>query len=271
MKKGVKNILVFGIVLLFIIGGMVFVKFDFLGGLNARVIGGFDDEGMGGPSAEQQECLKNCVVEEGKEESVCMAECGTNPKPEPSEKGEVCMQECVSRGCEEHDFQCQLKNKEFCEDECGMKGDAPDEDEMSEAQKCISDCVAQEDETVICGNSKEGETGNALCQRCADECVYLYAGPCLNDEQITEKEEACKTCEHCYGKPVEGPSGQGWDCIVDVKCSDASAEFGDDAGEGPGIGQEGFVAKVGEGVGNVIEGIGDFFKGLFGGGGESDE
>jgi len=91
----------------------------------------------------------------------------------------------------------------------------------------------------------------------------LYEGPCLNDEQLTEKEKECETCEHCYGSPVEGPSGQGWDCIVDVKCEDASAEFGDDAGEGPDSFEEG---HEGPGIiGKVFEGVGNFFKGLFGG------
>jgi len=263
MERGAKNLVVFGIVLLLIAGGMVFVKFDFLGGLNARVVGGFEEEGMGGPSAESQECMKNCYQVEEKGEDVCMTECGVAPKPKPSGEGEACMQECVDKFCEVGpDYSsCMNSNKEECEEECDMKGDAPDESEMDEEQRCISNCVAAVDETVICGNSKAGETGNALCQKCADECIHLYAGPCLNDEQITEKEEACKTCEHCYGGIIEGPSGQGWDCIVDVECADASAEFGDDAGTGDASFEEG---HEGPGiVAGIVEGIGDFFKGFF--------
>jgi hypothetical protein len=174
------------------------------------------------------------------------------------------MQQCVIRGCDKFDFACQQRNKESCEDECGMKGDAPDEGEMSAEQLCISECVSATDPEMICGNSQEGEIGGALCQQCADSCVHLYEGPCLDDEQLTEKENDCKTCEHCYGEPVTGPSGQGWDCIVDVECQDASGEFGDEPGEGPGIGQEGFVAKV-------TGAIGDFFKGIFGGGSEEEQ
>jgi hypothetical protein len=81
------------------------------------------------------------------------------------------------------------------------------------------------------------------------------------------KRKECETCEHCYGSPVEGPSGQGWDCIIDIECKDASSEFGDEAGSGPGIGQEGYVAPniVAEAVNGVIK----FFKGLFGGEEES--
>ena len=152
---------------------------------------------------------------------------------EPEDEDEACMQECIVKDCSLSELECQKINKEKCEEECDMLGDAPDPADMSEEERCIFECVYEADPEVICGNSKEGETGNALCQRCADECVHLYAGPCLNDEEITEKEIACKTCEHCYGEPVMGDSGEGYECIVDIKCADASAEWGDDPGTGP--------------------------------------
>ncbi len=228
-----------------------------------QLTGNVINEGFGGPSVEESECLHQCVVSEKNSEEMCMNRCGVEPKPEAADEGEGCMQECIIIGCSEYDIECQNNNLEKCEEKCEMRGDAPDESEMSEEQLCISNCVAKEDPSAICGNSQEGETGNAVCQRCAGECAYLYEGPCLNDEEITAKEAECQTCEHCYGEIIEGPSGQGWDCIIDVVCADASSEFGDDAGTGPGIGQEGFIAKTGETIGNVFEGIGNFFSGIF--------
>ena len=246
-----------------------------------------ENEGYQGPSAEDMECMIQCTTQEcdvddmdcrmAKSEE-CGKQCGVETeRPEPADESEVCMQECISKGCDEFDVACKQKNVESCEEECNMMGDTPNESEMSEEQLCISKCVVAEDPSVICGNSQEGETGGALCQRCATECVHLYEGPCLNDEQLTEKENVCiSMCEHCYGEPIEGPSGQGWNCIIDVECKDASSEFGDEPGEGPGIGQEGYVANSEETLEtslneetviteNIFEEIGNFFKGLFGG------
>ena len=82
-------------------------------------------------------------------------------------------------------------------------------------------------------------------------------------------------CEHCYAEPVMGQSGEGWDCVVDVACKDATSEFGDDAGSGPGIGQEEYVplfeeenntaeeSGFFEKIGGVISSIGNFFSKLF--------
>jgi len=226
--------------------------------ITGNVVGG----GFGGPSVEDSECLRQCVVVENNSEDICMTRCGVEPQPQSGEEGESCMQECIVVGCDERDIECQNNNVENCEEECGMKGDAPDESEMSEEQLCISNCVAKEDPAMICGNSKEGETGGALCQKCSKECEYLYSGPCLNDEEITVKEKECETCEHCYGEPVEGPSGQGWGCIIDIACGDSSDEFGDESGEGPGIGQEGYVAP--NFVAGAVSGVIKFFKGIFG-------
>jgi hypothetical protein len=241
------------------------------------------DPGRGGPdvSESQMKCMEECTTRSCDvgdmdcrmgSSGACGKECSVDVSgpPEPADEGEACMQKCVSKDCGQFDMGCQNSKMDVCEVECDMKGDAPDESEMDAEQICISNCVAAEDPEVICGNSKEGETGNSLCQKCASECVHLYEGPCLNDEQLTEKEKECETCEHCYGSPIEGPSGQGWDCIVDVKCADASSEFGDEAGTGPGIGQEGYVNQEQNVVEKVFSGIGNFFKGLFGGG-ETDE
>jgi len=230
-----------------------------------------------GPTQAQISCMETCsgctygdatCMEQ--HSARCGAECSvdTSGPPKPNDEGEACMQKCILVGCGEYEFNCQNSKMDACEDECRMKGDAPTESEMSAEQLCITNCVALVDQKIICGNSKEGETGNEVCQKCANECVHLYEGPCLNDEQLSEKERACETCEHCYGEPVMGPSGEGWDCIVDVECADASGEFGDEPGTGPGIGQEGYVAPnvVAGAVDNVIK----FFKGLFGGGNEKE-
>ncbi len=275
MKKGI-----IGSAIILILFVMIFILAFYLiknSNLTGSAIQQIPDEHNIGPSIEEQTCMQDCVSvgcqPEDKECMVansekCGQECGvdTSGPPTPTDKGEACMQECVVKGCEEFDFQCQRENKENCEGECDMKGDAPDESEMNEEQLCITHCVAAEDSSVICGNSKEGETGNALCQRCAQECVHLYAGPCLNDEQIGEKEKECETCEHCYGEPVMEASGEGWDCIVDVECKDASSEWGDEPGKGPGIGQEGYVAP--NPVAKAVDGIIKFFKGIFSENGE---
>ncbi len=231
-----------------------------------------------GPSAEDIACLESCIgvgCGSGDEECMfansakCEQECGVEPAPESADEGEACMQECVSQGCDEYDFDCQSSNMGRCEKECGMVGEP---EAQGEEEQCIRDCINKIDPTISCSSGTfegEGETGNEVCQKCAKSCEHLYSGPCLSDEEWTEKENVCYAqCEHCYGEPVEGPSGQGWDCTIDIKCVDASAEFGDDAGsgddsfekghEGPGI-----IVSVGEVVGNVFEGIGNFFKGLF--------
>lgn len=237
---------------------------------------GFKDgseEKMTGPSSGEIDCMKKCVsIRCLADDMECMKlnseKCGKGcgvetSRPEPKNQGEECMQKCVSVDCEEFNFECERKNKAKCEDECNMKRDAPDESEMDKEQKCITECVAKVDSNIRCGNSKEGETGNSVCQKCADDCVIYYEGPCLNDEQIREKEKECQTCEHCYGESIMGASGEGWDCIVDVECKDASSEFGDEPGEGPGIGQEGFIAKVEGTIGNTISNVVGFFKEMF--------
>ena len=139
-----------------------------------------------------------------------------------------------------------------------MLGDKPDESTMSEEQKCITKCVESIDPGLRCGASQQGETGGEVCQMCANQCVHLYAGPCLDEEKLEAKKKSCETCEHCYGEPKMGPSGEGWDCITDVECKDATSEFGDDAGTRPGI-----AKTVGNAIGNAFDKIGNFFSNLF--------
>ena len=258
MKKGVLITIIMISILILLLS--LFIGFKITG----RVV-----EHSIGPSASEQACMSNCMncVSPGinctGNQEQCMTQCNAQ-KPE-STKETSCMETCVLVGCSEFDFSCQGKNKDKCEKDCNMQGDKPDESTMSAEQVCITNCVEKVDENLRCGNSQEGETGNEICQRCAASCVHLYEGPCLDDEKLKEKEKECETCEHCYGEPVMGDSGEGWECITNVECKDASSEFGDMPGEGPGIGQEGFVAKVGDTVGNVVEAIGNFFRGLFGG------
>ncbi len=154
-----------------------------------------------------------------------------------------------------------MKNNAICSE---IK---PDESEMSAEQLCITNCVAETDSNIRCGNSQTGETGGEVCQKCAQECVHLYEGPCLDDEKLKTKQKECETCENCYGEPVMGDSGEGWECITDVECKDASSEFGDNPGKGAGIGQEGYVAP--NFVAGAVDGVIKFFKDLFSGGEES--
>jgi len=260
MKKG---LIVFIVIVVLVLFGVIFIN-------NFNITGNVAGSEFAGNSGEEQTCMQSCVevgCESGDMECMignqaeCMNQCNVQEAIGLS-GGEKCVQDCIDKVCVQGPeyLLCMEPEKDKCDEECDMKGDAPDESEMGAEELCISRCVAKEDESVICGNSKEGETGNALCQRCASECVHLYEGPCLNDEQLSEKEKVCESCEHCYGEPVEGASGQGWDCIINIECKDASNEFGDDAGEGPGIGEEGYVNKESFG-----EKIGGFFKGLFGG------
>ncbi len=264
-KKINKNLILF-IILILLIVVFCFGFFRFTG----KVVSDSNEQHTIGPSVAEQACMSSCMkctspgVDCTGDSAMCMAKCNVQ-KSEATEETS-CMEKCVLVRCDEFDFACQGQNQEKCEKECNMLGDKPDESTISAEQLCITNCVKAESPGTRCGASQTGETGNELCQRCAASCVHLYAGPCLDDTKLKTKQKECETCEHCYGEPLMGASGEGWDCIVDVKCSDASSEFGDEPGTGPGIGQEGFVVNVGNAIGNVFETIGNFFKGIFGGG-----
>jgi len=228
--------------------------------ITGGVIGNSED-GFGGPSVEDSDCLYKCVVTEGKEESVCMIECGV--EPEPANEGEVCMQKCIVRGCEDkYDIKCQNGNIFSCENECGM---IEEPEAQNEAEQCIRDCINEIDPNIECSHGTfegEGETGNGDCQKCAKSCEYLYAGPCLTDELWVEIEDACMVQgEYMEAVPVMGDSGQGYECTIYLECFDRSDEVGDNPGTGLGIV---------EAVGDIMGKIGDFFKGFFGGGGDED-
>ncbi len=285
MKKGVRKEYIIGfLILLLAFVPLIVVQNNKMtgkavGGPPESVSGG-GDEGFQGPSDSEMACMVKCTTREcdisdmdcrvahGTE---CGLECGVETEaPKPANEDEECMQQCITRGCDdEYDFNCQRANVVSCENKCFEK--APDESEMSEEQLCISQCVSEEDPSVICGSGTfegEGETGNALCQRCANECVHLYAGPCLTDELWREKEDACMaTGEHMEAAPLRGDSGEGYECTVDIECIDRSSEWGDEPGEGPGIGQEGYVAP--NAIAGAIDGVVKFFKGIFGGGEET--
>ncbi len=232
---------------------------------------GDPEEGFGGPSAEDSDCLYNCVVTEGKEESVCMTECSVEPEPEPADEGEVCMQKCIVRGCDDkYDIKCQNENIFSCENECGM---IKEPEAQNEAEQCIRDCINEIDPNIECSHGTfegEGETGNGACQKCAKSCEYLYAGPCLTDELWIEIEGACMAQgEHMETVPIMGDSGEGYECTIDLECFDRSDEVGDNPGSGPGIGQEGYVAP--NVVAGAMDGVIKFFKGIFGNGNNEKE
>jgi hypothetical protein len=217
-----------------------------------------------GPSQQDMDCMMSCMkctspgVGCTGNQQECQTKCNV-VKPEQTSE-ESCVETCAKKGCEEFDFSCQQKNQEICDKECGM---VKEPEAKSEEEQCIRDCVNKESPGLICEAGEGGEKGNEICQKCANSCEYLYEGPCLDEFKLEEAKKVCNTCEHCYGKPVMGDSGEGYECIVKIECADASSEFGDDAGTGPGVGQEGFVAKVGDAIGNVFEGIGDFFGNIF--------
>ncbi len=219
-----------------------------------------NSENQIGPSAADQACMMQCMGCSspgvgciGNSEQ-CQQQCNLK-KPEQTAE-QSCVETCVLKGCGEFDFSCQQKNQAVCDKECGM---IKEPEAKSEEEQCIRDCVNRESPGLICQAGEGGEKGNEICQRCASSCEYLYSGPCLDEIKLEEAKSACNTCEHCYGKPVMGDSGEGYECIVGVECADASSEFGNESGTGEGI-----ASKAGETIGNVVESIGDFFKDLFG-------
>ncbi|MBS3088873.1 hypothetical protein J4402_03790 [Candidatus Pacearchaeota archaeon] len=261
MKKRVMIEIVIAIVLFIFAVCFYLGFFDKLTGQAVSNQGIDFEEHAIGPSASEQSCMMQCMgcsspgVGCTGDSAQCQAQCNV-AKPEETEETS-CMEDCVAKGCGEFDFACQQKNQEICDKECGM---IKEPEAKSEEEQCIRDCVNAESPGLICRAGEGGEKGDEICQRCAESCEHLYAGPCLTEIKLEEAKSACNTCEHCYGKPVMGDSGEGYECIVSVECADASAEFGDEPGTGEGIAAA---------IGNVFEGVGDFFRGIFGG--ESSE
>jgi hypothetical protein len=244
--------IILGVILLFLGLALIYT------GITGRAVSNIPPGNIG-PSDEEMSCMLSCfsgVCPSGDMEckmansETCQAECNAY-QPEPASEEEGCMQECILVGCEVYDFDCQEGNRASCEESCGM---IKEPEARSEEEKCIRDCVNAIEPGLICGGGPEGETGNEVCQQCAAQCEYLYAGPCLSEEKLEEAKGACVTCEHCYGEPVMGDSGEGYECIVDVECKDASGEFGN---------------VVSDGISNAVDSVVDFFQGLFGGGKET--
>jgi len=213
-----------------------------------------------GPTQEDQECMYPCMTNycPSMDEScttqysnICLTQCGVAPQPTDETEEQSCTSECILQGCDQYDFNCQQANLPDCEKSCGL---IKEPEPQNEEQACIQECVNSIAPGTICGASAEGETGGEVCQQCAAQCEHLYAGPCLDEEKLEEKKAACQTCEHCYGAPIMGDSGEGWECIVDVECKDATSEFGDE----PGIGE-----SITETISNTFDNIIDFFSGIF--------
>ncbi|PIN91298.1 hypothetical protein COU57_01160 [Candidatus Pacearchaeota archaeon CG10_big_fil_rev_8_21_14_0_10_32_14] len=252
MKK--RGVIRFAIILVILITMFLFVVFS---NMTGYAISG---EKTFGPSSQDQQCMMTCMkctspgVGCTGNQQECQTKCNVI-KPDQTEE-ESCVESCAKKGCGDYDFSCQEKNQAVCDKECGM---IKEPEAKSEEEQCIRDCVDKDSPGLICQGGEGGEKGNEICQRCAKSCEGLYSGPCLTEIKLEDAKKACNTCEHCYGKPVMGDSGEGYECIVNIECGDSSSEFGDDPGTGPGIGQEGFVEKVE----NVFDDIGNFFKELF--------
>jgi hypothetical protein len=285
MKKGVETKLIILSVIIILLLILLFYSYQKVtGNFVLGQLVNFEGANSIGPSAEEQECMRSCMgctsigVNCTGNQEQCFIQCGVD-KPEVTQETS-CMESCVVKGCSEFDFGCQAKNQDSCEKECNM---IKEPEAKSEEEQCIRTCVNAHSPGTICRPSQEGEQGNDVCKMCAQQCVHLYAGPCLGEEKLEAKKIECATCEHCYAKIIMGDSGEGWECIVGVECADASSEFGDEPGAGPGVGQEGFnannengsgegfesgqggfVASVSATIGNIVEAIGDFFSNLFG-------
>jgi len=263
MEKGKKILIIVILILIAVFAGLYYFNNARERALTGQVVSGVPQMG---PGQEVQSCMMACmgctspgIGCTGNREA-CLAQCDAE-KPEQTSE-EICVETCAKNGCEEFDFSCQERNRAVCDKECGM---VKEPEAKSEEEQCIRDCVNAESPGLICQAGEGGEQGGAICQECAESCEYLYEGPCLDDLKLEQAKSACGTCENCYAEPEMGDSGEGYECIVSVKCGDSSAEFGDESGPGPGVGQEGFVAKVGDAVGGFLGGIGDFFSELFGG------
>jgi len=264
MKKRKVSIAVLFTLILIALFLSISIQYDFFS-LTGNVVQEQIPPGAGevhtiGPSQAEQNCMMQCMkctsigVNCTGNQQQCMAQCNMQKPAATAETS--CMETCVAKGCDEFDFSCQAKNQAQCEQECNM---IKEPESKNKEEQCIRDCVNSHSPGTMCKPSQDGEQGNDVCQMCAQQCVHLYDGPCLDDAKLKAKQKDCETCEHCYGAHVMGDSGEGWECIVNVECKDASSEFGDNPGVGEGI------KKVGEAIGNFVEGIGDFIKGLFGG------
>ena len=249
-----KLFLIIILVAVFILA-LLLIKLSFTGNTALE-----NNEGYSGPSQEDINCIYPCMTSycpdleptcTAQYSSTCQQQCEVEAQPEETEE-EACTSECMMQGCEVWEYDCQQTNLPECEVECGM---ILEPEAQNEEQACIQECVNAIDPTLICGASAEGETGGEVCQQCAAQCEYLYAGPCLGEEELEAMKAACVTCEHCYGEPLMGDSGEGWECIIDVECKDATNEFGDE----PGVGE-----AITEAVSNTFEGIVNFFSGIFG-------
>ena len=252
--------------LILLIVAIVLISFVFYKGITGNVVSGPESFG---PSESDISCMMNCmgcsspgVGCTGNQEQ-CMEKCNV-VKPEQTEE-ESCVETCSLQGCDQYDFECQSKNQEKCDEQCGM---IKEPEAKSEEEQCIRDCVNKESPGLICQAAEGGEQGNEICQKCAKQCEYLYEGPCLDEEKLEEKKQACKTCDNCYGEPVMGDSGEGYECITDITCKDSSSEFGDTPGTGEGVSKTEENEDNGNAITNVVESIGNFFKGLFGGNSE---
>jgi hypothetical protein len=262
-KKGKDNKLILIVaIVIFVLAGLAFVlRFSLTGW---AVMGPPENAGEQhtiGPSQQEQQCMMACMkctsigVGCTGDSAACQAQCNAK-KPEQTAE-EKCVEECAKKGCGEFDFNCQSKNQAICDKECGM---IKEPEAKSAEEQCIRDCVNKESPGLRCQGGEGGEKGNEICQRCAKSCEYLYNGPCLDEVKLEAAKSACNTCEHCYGAPIMGDSGEGYECIVNVECKDSSAEFGDESGTGKGI-----ASNMGEAVSGVVEAIGNFFGNLFGG------
>jgi len=254
---------------IFLITLLIFIIGFYIGifKITGNVVAGPGGMPSFGPSATDQACMMSCMkcsspgVGCTGNQQECQTKCNVK-KPEQTSE-EKCVETCSIKGCGEYDFSCQEKNREICDKECGM---VKEPEAKNKEEQCIRDCVKKEDSNLICKPGEGGEKGNEICQRCAKSCEHLYEGPCLDELKLETKKKECETCEHCYGSPVMGDSGEGYECIVNIECKDASSEFGDEPGNGPGV-----LRDTGGVVGNMFESIGNFFKGLFGGEKESSE
>ncbi len=167
----------------------------------------------------------------------CSGACGATEEaskaPEPVDKEERCMQSCIVRDCRQSELVCERLNRKKCEDECDIVR-GPNLESMGKEERCITGCVNEVDPRIICGAGAKGETGNEVCQKCADKCSIYYEGPCLTDERWKEKEKGCLSKGRGWAaEDIRGDSGEGHRCVVDLKCVDYSYEFGDDPGSGP--------------------------------------
>lgn len=262
MEKGAKAYIFVWIILLVFLFSIVFFN-----KITGNVVGDLEesesgedsnldgaDENIEESSSElnignEKECMKICISDGCDSGDLtcmqtnaitCVYKCRVKKSAQTPTISKNCTGECLAQNCDSSDNICIEKNKYKCFKECG-KTKIPAA--KSEEDNCIRECVNNEDSSLTCIPESDEEISE-ICTKCIGNCEQLYDGPCLEEVKLETKLKKCEICEDCYGQLIMGNSGEGYECIVNVKCKGTNAL---DSEKKPG-----FFSR-----------IANFFKGMF--------